>query len=346
MAFLFSSELIVRQNPTITGAGFFKAHQTLFCLKERLKAAGWTVLASSDGLTYFPASDGITLNQSGTGPGSVGNPRCWIRIRQPSGGVAPYAGVREFTFQTTDTFGSFRVKYSSLGFTGGSPSILDTPSAADEQIIMGSGTDASPNGVTFTSFGGNHGTLGVHIAAGGASEGFSWAMVVRSIPDQVYVVFFDAMKAISSPAQDVDPYVLGFNCQSMLGAYGSGGNGAKCWYKKGLAGEAFDWANMTSLEGGTSVAWFGSNNVGPIDNPISRRTVNIPAIWTHYNRPLGTNSYKGISTLFLLTGHGRVGGIQLASDRLKNPYLLFQTSAAANQPWLMVWGPNVDILPT
>jgi len=111
--------------------------ECIFILKELLKTAGYTVPASSDGTTYNAAGDQITV--AGSGAGGMDNNRAWFRIQDP-------AGEREWTFQRATTLHyQWRVKYSALdGFTGGSPGITETPSATDEAILFGGGTDASP----------------------------------------------------------------------------------------------------------------------------------------------------------------------------------------------------------
>jgi len=81
------------------------------------------------------------VTHGGSGAGGLGNTRAWVRMQDPAGG-------REFTIQRTTADTTFRIKYSKLAkFTTGSPDATTTPSAADEGVVKGAGTDASPTGV-------------------------------------------------------------------------------------------------------------------------------------------------------------------------------------------------------
>jgi len=118
----------VNQTPA-TGAA------AIFSLKQLLVSAGWVVKSSSNGTTYNSTGDQITLSTS------LAATNAWFRIQDPG-------TQREFTFQRTTTNLLWRVKFSeSAKFTGGTPGITQTPSATDEGVILGSGTDAAPTGV-------------------------------------------------------------------------------------------------------------------------------------------------------------------------------------------------------
>ncbi|MGW8177443.1 MAG: hypothetical protein ACWGQW_01385 [bacterium] len=109
----------------------------IFKLKTVLKAAGWTVPRSSDGLTYNSTGDQIT--HAGTGAGGMENNRAWFVIQSPN-------GEHQWCFQKeSGDNAEWRVKVSPLaGFVGGSPSAIIVPTATDQTTIFGSGTDASP----------------------------------------------------------------------------------------------------------------------------------------------------------------------------------------------------------
>lgn len=98
---------------------------------------GFTIEEASDGTTYP-----TTLTGGGAGAGGLGNPFAWLRLRDATG-----AGGREWTFQRDNANNTnWRVKMSALdGFVGGSPAATQTPSATDEAILLGGGTDASPS---------------------------------------------------------------------------------------------------------------------------------------------------------------------------------------------------------
>lgn len=96
---------------------------------------GWLIKADSDGTTY--ASSGGQVTGGASGSHGLANNSAWIRIQGPGG--------QEFVIQRATTNVSWRVKYSMAAhFTGGSPSATQVPSATDEEIMLGAGTDASP----------------------------------------------------------------------------------------------------------------------------------------------------------------------------------------------------------
>lgn len=109
--------------------------EALYELKNILTGSGWTVVSSSNGTT-FSAGDNIT------GTTSLAGSNRWFIVQEPTG-----VGGRQWCFQRTSDNATWRVKISPLnGFGGGSPSTTRVPSATDEGVIIGSGTDASPTG--------------------------------------------------------------------------------------------------------------------------------------------------------------------------------------------------------
>lgn len=188
--------------------------ENLLRLKTALVAAGWTVMASSDGTTYFPSSDGITV--AGAVPGGMRNTLAWFRIRQPAGTAAPVAGVREFVFQSKYDLGvqELRVKYSRTGFVTGSPSATQVPAASDELLWVGGGTDAVP---TFVYMDFNQFTKAGYVCVNDAAP-YNWYMVSATAspgsPHQGAMSFlcwdhvlgcpWDATKPLES---DREPYV-------------------------------------------------------------------------------------------------------------------------------------------
>jgi hypothetical protein len=102
-----------------------------------LIAQGWTKLADSDGTTY--SNVGTQVTGGNAGAHGLGNQYAWVVLRDPSG-----AGGREYCIQNTFSNNLYwRIKYSqSAGFVGGAPSATQVPSATDETVPFGSGTDA------------------------------------------------------------------------------------------------------------------------------------------------------------------------------------------------------------
>lgn len=152
MAFIFS-----KTSPA-TGAVAW------YTFKELLKTAGWTVPSSSDGTTYNSSGDQITSGASGAG--GFANNSAWFRLRDPS-------GIKEITIQRGTNNSIYRIKYSFLAkFSGGSPSATQTPSATDEFIALGTGTDASPG---YSAWFGTDGTYRWNVGADNASPYGFWA---------------------------------------------------------------------------------------------------------------------------------------------------------------------------
>lgn len=108
--------------------------------------AAWTVARSGGGTGGVYTICGLVQ----TGPAGLANPFSWFVLRSPGYTTSPipFGGAlyhRELCFQRGADNASWRVKYSArAGFSGGVPSFSQTPSATDEQVIVGGGTDAVP----------------------------------------------------------------------------------------------------------------------------------------------------------------------------------------------------------
>jgi hypothetical protein len=118
----------------------------MYELKTLLKAQGWTVPSSSDGTTYNASSDVITSGAAGAS--GLNNTNAWFIVRDP-------AGTMELCFQRVNATTVWRIKWSrSAKFSGGTPGATRVPSATDEYLVWGAGTDASPSGsLLFTTDG-------------------------------------------------------------------------------------------------------------------------------------------------------------------------------------------------
>jgi hypothetical protein len=233
----------VNLNPAASG-------NSAYYLKETLKQAGWVVKSSSDATTYNSTGDQIT--QPSTGAGGIANNNSWWRIQSPAG-----ASSKEFTFQYNT--GQWRVKFShSAGFSGGSPSASQTPSATDEQLLLGAGTDAAP---TFATFFSTNGTYKLHIGADNAAPyGFYMICPSHSTDQFPVAMYLLPLTEGSYAGTDDAPYVV-----SVKSTFGGGASitdhttGAGTQYgigysyaRKGLPNEAwllFAGANYTITSG-------------------------------------------------------------------------------------------------
>jgi len=174
----------------------------VFDLKALLVAASWTVIESStkSGGTYSPNNgDILTTSALVDGIDTTSGLGAWFRMRDP-------AGVREFIIQRrTDptgapTFGLgtqllWYVKYSPLGrFTTGATA-ASPPTATDEIII----DDAEIN------IGQRRLTGRYDIVAGGAAEGHSFLLVMRTSATGVVTSCLGLDVLTEAAAEDADP---------------------------------------------------------------------------------------------------------------------------------------------
>lgn len=116
----------------------------IFDMVAFLVTVGWIVEEDSDGTTHEAdvPGNGRQTTSGGAGANGLDNVEAWIRMSDPS-------GARELTLQRLTNAQVWRVKYSALDkFVGGTPGPTETPSALDQAIVHGGGTDAAPTGLT------------------------------------------------------------------------------------------------------------------------------------------------------------------------------------------------------
>jgi hypothetical protein len=216
---------------------------------QMLIAAGATKAADSDGTTY--SSSGTRITSGSSGAQGLGNTSAWIRLQLP--------GNRELTIQRGTTNTVWRIKYSaSARFTGGSPGATQTPSATDEAIRVGGGTDASP---TYTSIFASDATYKLYGGAGGATDGFWFATTLIAGGAQSAGMFFDPLS--SSTTSDGDACVIGLSISGSAFTSGTLGSnsatastgGVMGWLKYGLAGSGFVAIPALTLNDGGGAMW-------------------------------------------------------------------------------------------
>jgi hypothetical protein len=230
------------QTPATTAEGVYN-------LKQLMKAAGWSVKASGDGISAF-SSSGDVITTGASGANGMANSRAWFRIQDP-------AGVREFIFQRGTTGNqTFWILYSALSkFTGGSPT-FNTPSTAADQVNITGTTNAGASIST-----GVEGSMRFHCMAENSAP-YTWYMFCYSNGGSTTkgLIAMDSLQAGSYNVLDADPIVV---CYSTTGTdmFNVGGNvvfsqssqlagsaGMYCWFKLGLAGATWvnvGWARMT-----------------------------------------------------------------------------------------------------
>lgn len=196
-------------------------------------AAGATKLADSDGTTYSATGEQVT--GGGSGANGLGNTSAWVRIQFPGG--------REVTIQRGTNNTAWRIKYSAQShFTGGSPGAAQTPTAADEALRFGGGSDAAPTYGTWLATDNSYKLFG---GAGGAADGWWFGTALISNGASSAGGYMDPLS--SSTASDDDPCILTIvNSGSTFvkaslasNAATLTGSGVYAWLKYGLAGSGY-----------------------------------------------------------------------------------------------------------
>jgi len=258
------STFSVNNTPTNGAAAIWAVITTLI-------AVGWTQIGSGDASTYANGSAG-PVSGSGSGANGLNNNNAWVRLRAPAvNGGAIVNQTREILFQRGAAETAWRLKYSaSAGFVGGSPSSTVSPTATDQVVMAGAGTDTSP---TFNTFFGTAGTYRWHICCGGAAEFYSfYAFVVTSGTLNTASGFYmDVLATGSYPPEDVDPCV--FYCSNNFA-----NNTDYSWF-----GGNYNYGYATVANPAGPRAW-----LGPTSQAEASTTTNNVAVWI-----MSINQYIG-----------------------------------------------------
>lgn len=269
--------------------------EAMFELKNVLTGSGWTVVSSSNGVT-LSSGDAMTST-------SLAASNAWFLVQEPSG-----IGGRQWCFQRTTANTTWRVKISpGAQFSGGSPSATRVPSATDEGVINGSGTDASPTGAQLFP---TDNSYKFHIIsddtaigpAGNQVYGF-WAFtnIVGGIADvDMETIIFQEPLAVgtypalvgtraSTTSGDADPVLYACSWESGGLKFAlQGGNTAA--YLAGVTTETnntvryfYDYQSLSgSFTAGDEAGGFYQNVWGYGQNPTSAQDVLLPLV---YGRP-------------------------------------------------------------
>lgn len=208
-------------NRTInTSALTLGAQVAVFALKTCQVAAGWQVKASSDGTTF--KGDGDLLTHAGTGAGGLSNHHAYYVIEEPG------PGRRQWCAQMSATQASMmRIKYSALAkFVGGAPTATRVPSAADERVTLGTGTDAAPTYALLMTTGALYRfhAIALSHAINGAYGFYLFVTVAAGVAAGYGLWFQEPMMPGTSNPTDGDPVVVVSSssippttCQAWLG---------------------------------------------------------------------------------------------------------------------------------
>ena len=167
----------------------------MYALRAALIAGGYTCPKDSDATTY--SSSGAQVTSGASGAGGLGNNLAWMVLASPGG--------QQWCIQVVSVASqTYRVKVSpSAGFVT-SPGATVTPSASDELVIHGAGTDASPTGATLF---GTDGSYRWEVSPVGGTYGW----LAQSFPvgggATRTVLYHDPLVAGTYPSGDTQPVV-------------------------------------------------------------------------------------------------------------------------------------------
>lgn len=299
--------------------------QAISLIVELLVAAGWSYRGSGDGLSGYSAA-GKVFTGTGTGAGGWANARAWARLAAPD-------ERREIVVQHNNT-GGLRLKYSAVGkFVGGTPTANTVPSASDERVLWGGGTDGTP---TISAWFNSGILTGANRFYGHASDtapfGF-WAGAITTPAGTVTCGLL--LDPLSTVPEDPDPVVFhigtglafsrgignistGSNI-NQIGAWpASGGTREGSWGHMDLGMTAFAYvmAGMFAVgymynDAANAPAYAGGNNCSPL-NPFNGKNEALPILW---GRPvigslsLANTGIKGWSRFMRWTGTSRTSGL-------------------------------------
>jgi hypothetical protein len=314
--------------------------QAMYNILVALVAAGWVCKGSGDGIANFSTTSNILTNGN-SGSFGIWNASAWFRIQSPPTGPGGLQ-KREFCIQmgTAESGGSIsaRVAYSpnptgTTGFTGGTPSATEVPSATDEVHALGGGTPASP---TYAGWGvmtnyqftqhivcDNTGQLGygfyvVQLGAQGqasTSNGINFAL--------------DVMLPGSARPNDLDPAVI-YCCSADIAGYGASEMlGENTWgFIGGLA--SANWVNVRWYQLVTS--GFPSGELMGSDAWQNQDPIIIPMwIWLTNTPAYPGTGAKGHSSLFKISGATRgIGFIMQLNPNADGEYIFLNGTLL---PW-------------
>ena len=286
-----------------------RGHGT-FIFKNIMKANGWTVVESGDGLggNFSGLGGGDVLTAWGnttTSPNNIINRQSWFRLQAPEGG-------REFVIQRRDnvSYELDSIYYSAnAGFVDGSPSATSAPTASDQVNLLGTNLEWANEGE-----GGGAGSYRnlMDFIIGDADEGYAFFARTRVFGYQknnssgpyTYAtgIFLDVLD--NADPNDEDPAVVDAFHNQMAKAFYDGrslGNGPTAWKRYvNSNGET----SMTRYAIPRYLEGNGTNSILNVDgNPWDGETTVIPG--APYIQSDGTNAIsfargdiKGTSKFF------------------------------------------------
>lgn len=276
-------------------------------LKQLLVAAGWTVTSSSDGTTYSSSADVLTT------AADLDNDLSWFVVQSPAGKAWCFQ-LENATTDPTD----WRVKYSrAAGFIIGSPSATQVPSASDQVIMLGGGSDAVP---TFATLFDAAGTQNVAI---GAHDGglYGWYLIgyEDGLKPQTFI-FYDPLLPGSYPSEDTDPFVFAARYSTVNRPCSLDG-----LQQTGTTNVPLALYN-TTVRYTQAMSWEGTNVAFPAGyshpNAWNGNADTAPVHWV--STALTPNGWKGTSSLFRWHGGSESTGARTNSPTAANRLVVFE----------------------
>lgn len=311
---------------------FTLGSQVYWALEQALAAAGWTKTQDSDGTVYSAVGAQVTHN--GVGVNGLNNVSAWFVMQAP----AVAGQQRSFSFQRGANAGAWRIKYSpAAGFIGGAPGPVQTPSAADERILAGGGTDALPT-YDGTNQPNGAATIRMHITAGQGPESYNFVLWSFTNGTTTYSAFgsliLDVLLPNSTPVGDTDPAIV---CISKL----EGPLRTPTMWAAPANGWVQGFANSPLCWNGNGTQW--QLGLPPGVDPFTGSDQLTPVFYGKMDAP--PKFYKGISTLF----YG--GTVRRASMDTYNligvrDFVYVETASGANVviAYAIPWDGSVPIL--
>lgn len=294
--------------------------------KEHLKANGFPVVTSGDGVSVYSSSGDVITSST-----VWGNAGSWYAIAGPT-----IDGVTEYWCVQHSNNDIYRIKYGLTPFTGGSPSATRVPSSTTEQVMLGGGTDASPTYFNLY-FNGSSGTFRSHFAANPTLGSFyGLGQLISNGNSGQFLFAQDRLKPQTYDVLDQAPSIVFMPNASPPGSPVSSnlfsdqtGNTCRGWYRLGLSGATFAqyaamFARSNQIGSNANPDLFGRQPYADLDYLM-------PMLWGRTNA--GTQpGPKGVGSMFLLRSF-------LRTD--------FQRYTVAGEPneWIM-WGPLAVPWPT
>jgi hypothetical protein len=281
----------------------------MYTLVALLITAGWTKVKDSDGTTY--SSSGTQVTSGAAGANGLGNNSAWVNMKMPGSN-------KSYTIQRNAAGGNttWRIVYSpSVGFTSGSPSATQVPSASDGIIMLGAGSDAAP---TFAALYQADAGYRLECAADNAAPYGFWSIGFpigsNVINNASHVFALDAMRTGTNISSDTDPYVT-HATTSANGVLGSN-------FTTNL--HATSPLNSTSLVAPVIVTQPGSPQSGFVSDPATGK--HVLRLIEYF---VTSSIYKGVSTYFLWdTWQGDITPAPLTVNT-SSDYMVFSYVAVA-----------------